>query len=300
MSIAKISHKDAVKSTTMFLVDDRIEKKYKNLIAIELDKYKKSMLGITTKQGIADFIKSNVKSVDMLLTVLGVSKEKFRRIVSTIRLNQGYIVEGEWDEARLRKELVQRPSMMDDFCELFLHGNDIEKFNSLIPQFILQDFHIDRDVIVRLCSDDMLSNLVKKKLSTSYNKAYADLYARRMNEKISTIAKSYGLEYLNSSIETVSKEDIHHLTDGEKNIIINFQFNLTTSSAQTNYADKTIAPIYRKCRVLDNVIVINMLDGAGWIARASDMKKVYQDCNYYLNLRTIEILNEIIKDFYKI
>ena len=51
---------------------------------------------------------------------------------------------------------------------------------------------------------------------------------------------------------------------------------------------------------MQNVAVLNILDGAGWIGRASDFKKIFADCNYFLNLKTIDKLNDIISEFFNI
>jgi len=40
--------------------------------------------------------------------------------------------------------------------------------------------------------------------------------------------------------------------------------------------------------------------GAGWIARNSDYKKIYLDCDYFLNLKTIDDLNSIILEYFNI
>ena len=82
--------------------------------------------------------------------------------------------------------------------------------------------------------------------------------------------------------------------------LINHHFYLTTSSSQTNYYNDVIQPKYAKAQSMPNVNVLNILDGAGWIGRAADFKKVFADCNYFLNLKSIDKLNDIIKEFFNI
>ena len=50
----------------------------------------------------------------------------------------------------------------------------------------------------------------------------------------------------------------------------------------------------------NNIIVINILDGAGWVGRAADFRKIYADCNYFLNLKSLDKLNDIITEFFNI
>ena len=189
--------------------------------------------------------------------------------------------------------------LMEEFCELFINGYASTKFITIVPRFILQDFRIDDEVMRRLTSDDYVRNLVKDKVTTEYNTRYADLYVKTLHNKIKEIAQSHGLEFRKMQIPNYSSDELA-LTYAGKYIVINHHFYLTTSSSQTNYYNDVIQPKYAKAQSMPNVNVLNILDGAGWIGRAADFKKVFADCNYFLNLKSIDKLNDIIKEFFNI
>lgn len=296
----KLVYKEALKTTTMFLCDSSIEAYYENYLTTEIKLLKDKLKGIGTLHGLKTFIKTDSDSIDKIITLLGVSVEKFKRVVSWIRLNQGYTFESEWSTKKLREELIRNPSLMDEYCELFSSGYVSPKFSAIIPQFILYDFRIDTNTIERLQNDDYIRNLLKDKVTTRYNLGYHDLYLKKLDEQIKKIALEYGLEFKAIDIPGFSKKQLNAISLQNKHIIINSSFYLTTSSKQTEYYKDTIQPIVKNAQTNENTKVINILDGAGWIARNSDFKKVYRDCDYFLNLKTVNNLNNIIQEFFNI
>lgn len=297
--MSKISQKDALRTTSMFLVDSRIEAYYDNLLNTQVQALKRTLSDIGTVDGLKQYVRSEKKAIDNIITLLGISSEKFKRVVSWIRLSKGYTFDSEWSSSSLRTKMLEDSRLMDEFCELFINGYANPIFSSIIPHFILQDFRIDDEVMSRLTSDDFVRNLVKDKVTTEYNTRYADLYAKTLHSKIKEIAQNHGIEFGKIQIPNYSPEELA-LTYAGKYIVINHRFYLTTSSSQTGYYNDVIQPKYAKAQSLSNVIVLNILDGAGWIGRASDYKKIYADCNFFLNLKTIDKLNDIITEFFNI
>ncbi|MCU0499492.1 MAG: hypothetical protein MUF87_19250 [Anaerolineae bacterium] len=50
----------------------------------------------------------------------------------------------------------------------------------------------------------------------------------------------------------------------------------------------------RNQRYHEQRVFINIVDGAGWLARRSDLKKLYNSCDFILNLNTLDHLEVII------
>ncbi len=214
MAISKIKIEEAIRSTTMFMNNEAIEQQFEKKVLKEMAGYKK-MNGIATKEGLEAFIRQEATSVKKIITVLGISGEKFKRIVTMIRVGKGYTFDSEWDEARLRKELCEKQDLMDEFCELLLNGRNLDKFKSKIPRFILNDFRIDQDIFNRLCNDDILRKLTKSSVSSAYNKAYANYYAQQITEQLKAYAEQYGLHYQYAPVEGMGTTSLYALTNTE-------------------------------------------------------------------------------------
>lgn len=296
----KIKLTDALKSTTMFLVDNEVEIAMEKQIVDTIKLYQQKMLGIGIKEGLAKFIRSNKESIYMIETLLGISGEKLKRVVSMIRLKQGYTFDSEWSEEKIQKELSQKTSMMDEFCDLFINGKNMESYQDFIPGFILQDFKIDADTLGRLSNEDFLRFLIKSRLIATYSAKYSHSYDKAIADVILPYTNSVGLSYFPTILQSVSSTVCYIITDNSRRIIINFSFLSTTSNSQNKYWKDHISPVYKESRNDDDTIVINILDGAGWIGRSNAYKSIYYDCDYFLNLNNLDKIKTIINEFFNI
>lgn len=297
--MGKLSKNDALKSITMFLIDEKTEAKYQKKIATELLEYQNSMLSIATKDGLEEFIRSDENAIERLITILGLSGERFNRVISTLRVQKGFLFTTEWSDSGLRNSLLENQSWMDEFCELLLNGRNLPKYQAIIPAFTLNYFHIDAEVIARICSDDVLGRQIKSSCSTKYNKEITYAYAKRVDDKIRSIVGKYGLHYDNMLLPDGPNESLNLIHDTEKYIIVNYQYSVTTGKGQSDFADK-LTNIRRMVRGNERIKMLSLLDGAGWLVRGSDWNEVYGSCDYFLTLNTLDQLDDIIKEYYNI
>lgn len=293
----KIKLVDALKSTTMFLVDESIEERLENEIIGTINEYRTKMLRISDKVGLAEFIRSERESISMLETLLGISGEKMKRVVTMLRVMKGYTFDTEWDERRVQKELASNDALMEEFCELFIDGKNQPKYQELIPNFVLQDFKIDSGTIGRLSSEGFMRSLIKARMVATYSSLYSHVYDKRIKDNLESFALKEGLEFKQKMFNN-STIPCYIITDHRKRIIFTYSFQSTTSNNQNKFANNHVAPIYEASRTEDYTLVVNILDGAGWIGRSTAYKKIYHDCDYFLNLRNIGQVEQIIDKFF--
>ena len=225
------------------------------------------------------------------------SGERFKRVVSLLRFNKGYLFTTEWSDSALRHNLMGNQSFMNEFCELLLNGRNLSRYQEIIPAFVLEYFHIDAEVIARICSDDVLERQIKSACSTMYNKEITYAYAKRVDDTIKSICKQYGLHYEERHLPEASKDPLNLIYDSEKYIIVNYQYSVTTGKGQSDFANKMDA-IRRAVRGRESIKMLTFLDGAGWLVRGADWDKVYGSCDYFLTLNTIDQLDSILKSFF--
>ena len=113
--MGKLSKNEALKSITMFLIDEKTEAKYQKKIATELQEYQNSMLSIATKEGLEEFIRNDENAIERLTTILGLSGERFNRVISTLRVQKGFLFTTEWSDSALRNSLLENQTWMDEF-----------------------------------------------------------------------------------------------------------------------------------------------------------------------------------------
>ncbi len=293
----KIKLVDALKTTTMFLIDQTIEDSFEKEIEETISEYRSKMSNIADMDGLARFVKSERESISMLETLLGISGEKIKRVVTMLRVMKGYTFDTEWDERRIQKELTSNNALMKEFCELFVNGKNMSKYQALIPNFILQDFKIDVDTIGRLSSEEFMRSLIKARMIAGYSSQYSQVYDKLIKNSLEPLALKEGLE-LQQKVFTNTHSPCYVITDKRKRIIFTYSFQSTTSNNQNKFADNHVSPIYESSRTEDYTLVVNILDGAGWIGRSTAYKKIYHDCDYFLNLQNIGQVEQIIDNFF--
>lgn len=293
----KIKLVDALKTTTMFLIDQTIEDSFEKEIEETISEYRSKMSNIADMDGLARFVKSERESISMLETLLGISGEKIKRVVTMLRVMKGYTFDTEWDERRIQKELTSNNALMKEFCELFVNGKNMSKYQALIPNFILQDFKIDVDTIGRLSSEEFMRSLIKARMIAGYSSQYSQVYDKLIKNSLEPLALKEGLE-LQQKVFTNTHSPCYVITDKRKRIIFTYSFQSTTSNNQNKFADNHVSPIYESSRTEDYTLVVNILDGAGWIVRSTAYKKIYHDCDYFLNLQNIGQVEQIIDNFF--
>lgn len=300
-SMEKISWDVAFQNTTFFFVDSSIEAFYENEITQRVNAIIPKIAHLNEENGVLKFIKGDEDSLSTLITLLGISGERFKRIVSMIRADYGHIFDTEWDyKTNMRSKLLENPKILEDVCELFQYGYVSPKFTSRIPHLILQKFRIDETILTRVNNPDFLKELVQTKLDVEYYTKYKEAYHDIIFHKVQPIANKYGLVILqNSTPEGCSYPAALIVKSGSKMIVINESYNLTTGQGQTTY-QRNLAQMYSSLRGNPNAMVVNMLDGAGWIGRGSDCKQIFHNCHHFLNLKTLNNIEQIIIDFFNI
>lgn len=297
------SVEDFIKTTTMFYIDDELEKQFDEDVERDVKEIKSELLGITTDEGLKNYIRSNPKSLDRITSIMNISEEKFKRIITMLRIEKGYMPTGEWTLAGLRGQMLDSVEWMDDVCNLLQSGARLEAYQRLIPGFYLTNFSIDANTMGRIANDDDIRRLVRQGYEGKYNNKIGDSFYNRVYQYVKRICDVEGLT-------AASKEDVPlanrvipiAIPDNQHpRILIDVTYGITTSSAQTKYAEKT----EKLCDVLreknyqksdaEKIIYINVVDGAGWVARQSDLNKIHRSSDYLVNLNTLETIEKVIK-----
>lgn len=297
--LKKMQYGDLVASTTMFVVDEAISDGYDRVIEEKSKILAKELGQINSMEGLKAYVRSDKDALENVICLLNLSTEKFKRIISMIRVERGYTFNSEWGTRETRRVMLDKPDFMDEICGLLLEGFKLTKYQSLIPAFYLENFKIDAEVIGRLAIPGMLRSLVKKQLEPTVNSDMANKFTEIVKEKLKGICEGKGLKLL-EQIQLPGIDgpvDYAIAVDNIPKVIIDACYSITTGSPQTQWR-KYVETVYKlgrdKQEGLDAFTYVTILDGAGWVGRQSDMKQVYYSCDYCLNLKSISQLDKII------
>lgn len=292
-----------IKSATMFYMDNNLEKRYSDEVKKSVESLSSKLEHINTKGGLKQYIRDDRSSLDNITSLLNISTEKFKRIITMLRLEKGHMPTTEWSLSKTRSQMIEKPEFMDEVCDLLMNGANLPRYKNLIPEFYLENFLINLSTIARLANPDDVRRLVKKGLDGKYNNGIGDSFFKFSSESITKICNKSGLTYsIKKDVPLVGRPiGIAIPDENNPRLLIDISYNITTSSAQTDYAKQAehTASLLRKKNEnksdAQKIIFINLLDGAGWVARRSDLDKIQRCSDYLINLNKLSVIKEIIK-----
>lgn len=299
MMLKKLTFEELLESTTMFFVDPSIEIIYNLKIETIVNDLKNKLSKINTIEGLISYIKQDKKALENILCLLNISTEKFKRIITLIRLNRKYSMATEWSLSKTRNFMVENDIFLNEIASLIFEGADSEKFKDIIPKFYLDNFKIDLEVISRLANKDDLVRLVKGDLETTYNNDISSAYFKFVIDYIKKICDLNGFDYkIKSNFNLVNREiSFSVIQNNSVKIIFDISYLITTSSSQSKYARRVKDTFDEQKKHLNSpndFIYVVIIDGAGWVGRQSDYRTIHKYSNYILNLNSIEMVDEII------
>ncbi len=78
---------------------------------------------------------------------------------------------------------------------------------------------------------------------------------------------------------------------------------VTTGSGQSTKRETMISVAKeisnRNMHDTGRIVFVNVIDGAGWIARQKDLKRIYNASDYVVNLSSLEKIKEILLYYYR-
>ena len=293
---------DFIKSATMFYIDPELEKEFDDAVEKDVKEIKTELLGIGTEEGLQKYIRETPESLDRITSLLNISEEKFKRIITMLRIHKGFTPTSEWSMSTLRAQMIESPDWMSMVSRLLMYGRTLKEYQKLIPEFYLTNFSIDATTIGRLADDDDIRRLVKKGYEGKYNNRIGDSFFNKISTSITKKCDREGLTYAIKDIVPLAEKQISIAIPDVKHprLMIDVTYGITTSSTQTRLA-KEAETIYSKLREKNHgkadkekILYISIIDGAGWVARQSDLNKIHRCSDYLINLNSIGMMDTII------
>ncbi len=292
-----------IKTTTMFYIDEELEKEFDAAVEDDIKKIKTELLGITTEEGLEKYIRRDPNSLDRITSVLNISEEKFKRIITMLRIKQGFMPTSEWSMSTLRTQMIESPDWMRMVNRLLMYGKRLSEYQDVIPDFYLDNFSIDATTVGRLANDDDMRRLIKKGYEGRYSNKIGDSFFNRVSSSIIKKCDKEGLTYaIKETVPLAGKKISVAIPDAKHlRIMVDVTYGITTSSTQSTFAS-TVEKICSNLREKnlgksdkEKTLYISVIDGAGWVARQSDLNKIHRCSDYLINLNSIGMMDTIIE-----
>jgi hypothetical protein len=178
--------------------------------------------------------------------------------------------------------------------DILLNGCKDVKLDATLPQIYRERLRL-QTLNEYTSEQDLMFNL-KDQYGASYNAMKGFAIEERLKEQVKHAKQTFAQ---GACALVDRKVDLMVPSAIEPRIIIMSSYDETTSSSQSTRATDMIALYeslqHRKMQAGAKHHFVNVVDGGGWLARRKDLKRMWQACDFCLNINTLSQLEEIIK-----
>lgn len=301
MPARKLTFQEVWESATVFFVDNNLEneidQKIDDLLELANHPLMSQPTGPTVEQ-LVPFLQENINRLDVILRDVGLSDEKFMRIISLLRrlglISGGF--ESEWSNTKIKRLMQQNPEFLYQIVQLLFNGKNNSAFQPHIPRFYLEKLNYQE---IGSFSPAARKERYKDASIGTYGGRKGYYVEKKIAQKLQTIQQNYGITYEQGNSRFIDVNiDFAIPSLDDPWVIIMSSFQETTSSGQTNKARNMREAFERinqsNSRHRENRAFVNFVDGGGWLARRQDLERLVEDCHYFLNLNYLDMLEEIV------
>lgn len=298
-SVKKMSFDEQFRSSTMFYNNEEFEAIIEKEVQEKTAELTVGLLTIKDKESLKQYIIDHKEALDNLTSLAGISVERFKRMVSMIRKDRGFVFATEWSLSKTRTAMIESPAMMESILNLLWDGKNDEKLKAVIPAFYLDNCCLDRSTLDKLQDSATVRQLVKRGLEGRYSNGLGDAILAEIEAEIKRVCAKHGFDYKSNVRVPMLDRAASFVLENPDNpkVIIDVSYSVTTSSSQgakKEAARKTVEVLARQKALGNRILYINFLDGAGWIGRQADMREIHRCSDYVLNFQNLGLLEDII------
>ena len=297
--IAKPLFDDFIKTCTPLLKIPELEQVMRERVRGIVSGLLNFQANTDSAQNLKQFLQKDENFMGILLALTNLSQEKFLRIITAQRFAEKDF-DPEWKVDKIYKKIKNDDVFAEQIARLFLEGRDSKLLAEQVADFYLDQLSLPANWSEIIRDQNIIGNIVRKKLTGEYTDQKGEYVERRVRDILDEIKRKHGTSNAHGQVKLVGKEIDYAIPSLEEPyVMVMISYMETTSSNQTSRANEQQA-MYQKI-VGENVrypknqrVFVNVVDGAGWLARRSDLRKIHEGCHYCLNMKTLDQLESII------
>ena len=295
----KITYEELFNSTTMFYMNPEYEEQIEAEVQEKTKNISVGLQTIKSRDTLKQYIIEHKDALDNLTSVAEISVERFKRMVSMIRKERGFVFATEWGLNKIRTAMMESPAMMESILNLIWDGKNDKKMQSCIPAFYLENMSMDEATLSKLQDENSVRQLVKRGLEGKYSNGIGDAVLSDVEKELKRVCAQHGLEFKSNVRVPMLDRAVSFVIESPDSpkLILDVSYSVTTSSSQGSKkeaARKTEEIIKKERNKGRNIIFVNFLDGAGWIGRQADFREIHRCSDYVINFQNISLLEDII------
>ncbi|MEN4010746.1 MAG: hypothetical protein ROW48_01795 [Bellilinea sp.] len=301
--ISKITFEEVWASTAIFYVNEILEDTIDQQVQSLLDLAEETQL-TSNPINLPAFrlkIQTNPDILDVILRDIELSEEKFLRLISLLR-RLGRVEGGfnpqdsEWNLKKIKNRLQRDENFLAVVSQFLFQGCEDNDLAVYVPRYYLETLNYKE-----IGANTTAARRVRYKrlLIGTYGGKKGYYIEREIGNLLEKIRLKYGIGFEKGRSRFIGTDiDIAIPTLEDPWVILMSSFQETTSSGQTNKA-RDMLNVYdtirrNNNRNRENRIFINFADGGRWLVRKQDLRRLWEECHYFLNLRYLDMLESIV------
>ncbi len=295
---SKPSLDDFIKTCTPLLripeLENEMRVRVREIVAELLNFESDEDLGASLKQ----FLKRDENFLGILLALTNLSQEKFLCILTAQRFAEKDFGK-EWGPKKIYGMLRKDDTFAERIARLFLEGRSSQLLAEQVADFYLDQLSLPVNWPEVIRDQSLIGNIVRKKLTGEYTDRKGEYVEIIIRTRLDALQAECGITHAKGQVEFLGKEVDHAIPSLDNPyVMIMTSYMETTSSNQTTRANEQNT-MYGKVqeknrRFGEKRAFVNVVDGAGWLARRSDLRKMHEGCDFCLNMKTLDQLDAII------
>lgn len=296
--LLKPSLQEFIESCTPLAIIDSLEAEFRDRV----DSITNALLNYTASgepiENLARFLQADRNFLGVILALTNLSQEKFLRILSAERFaNRDFA--NEWNINTVHNKLQNEAGFAERISRLFLDGRNSPLLVQQVATFYLDQLALPENWYQVIRDPKLIQNVIRRKLAGEYTDKKGDAIEQIIRTQLDVLKSKYGVSHEKGQVRLVGKEVDHAVpSTAEAFVFIMTSYMETTSSSQTQRANEQremyLVIQNDNLRYGNKRIFVNFVDGAGWLARRPDLRKLHESCDYILNLKTLDRLEAII------
>lgn len=305
VNLRKLSFREAWDTLAIFYVDeeleDQIDQEVEKLLEIARSFGVVPTSSLTTET-LARLLRQE-GALELVLREMGLSEEKFMRIISLLRRIGRIPVpllpergQGEWNLKQIIRRIQDDADFSAFVAHLLLDGARDADLRPVIPRYYLDMLNL-REIATD--SEAARRARYKSAMIGTYSGRKGHRVEARIQRKLEDIRQKYGVGFEKGRSRFVNVDiDFAIPSLDDPWVIVMSSFQETTSSAQSTKA-RDMLEAYQaiqraNARYGEKRVFVNFADGGGWLARKRDFQRLVENCDYFVNLHSLDMLEPIV------
>ncbi len=306
---------NAWKNSMSFMIDDEFDENFLGSITNLTNYINKSCHLFSSNNLLSEFLTDNnvefsqLLRLKVLVSVIGLSEERLKRVVSLIRFkfnNENF--RSEWTVKNISNKIQTDFNFRNLLIDFFINGRS-SKVGNEIPLYYMRNFKLLRNNFIdnlkeysyveRILND----NEIQGKYSNEVGAHVEKIIQKRLDHYKDTVNRN--LEYEIQKEFPLLNKNIDFLIPSVNSpiILIESSYNITTGSGQSKRADQLVELYgilmrYNANHRSNKIIMMNYCDGFGWVGRQNDLHRIYDASDFVFNQSHLQILDKILDKYY--